>query len=48
LVCEWRANRRRVSPPSEAGFSLKSGKSEKSNATSRNSVQERKRVVEEA
>ena len=48
LVCEWRANRRRVSPPSEAGFSLKSDKSEKSNATSRNSVQERKRVVEEA
>ena len=48
LVCEWRANRRRVSPPSEAGFSLKSDKSEKSNAISRNSVQERKRVVEEA
>ena len=42
------ANRRGVSPPSEAGFSLKSGKNGRSNATSRNSVQERKRVVEEA
>jgi len=48
LVCKWRANRQRVSPPSEAGFSLKSGKSEKSNSSSRNSVKEKTRVVEEA
>ena len=48
LVRKWRVKRQRASPPSESCFSLRSGKSGKSNVSSRNSVQERMKVVEEA
>ena len=47
LVNNWRAKRKRMNrPSSESGFSLTSAKSDKSCA-SRNSVKEKKRVIEE-
>ena len=49
LVYDWRAKMKGMErPPSESGFSLKSVKSEKSYASSRNSVVEKKRAMEEA
>ena len=47
-MCKWRVNGQRASPPSESCFSLRSGKSGKSNASSRNSVQQKKRIIEGA
>lgn len=49
LVNDWRAKRTGAgSPPSESGLSVRSAKSEKSYASSRNSVKEKKRVIKEA
>ena len=49
LVNDWRAKRKELGrPPSESGLSLKSAKSEKSYASSRISLKERKRQIEEA
>ena len=45
-VREWKGNGQRASPPSESCFSLRSGKSGKSDASSRNSVQQKRRIVE--
>ena len=47
LVNNWRAKKKGMNrPPSESGFSLKSARTDKSCA-SRNSVKEKKRVIEE-
>ena len=49
LVNDWRAKRKELEiPPSESGLSLKSTKSVKSYASSENSSNERKRLMEEA
>ncbi|XP_068720527.1 arginine and glutamate-rich protein 1-like [Montipora capricornis] len=49
LVNDWRAKRKELErPPSESGLSLKSARSVKSYASSRNSVKKRKRLMEEA
>ena len=49
LVNDWRDKRKELeTPPSESGLSLKSAKSVKSYASSRNSLKERKRLMEEA
>jgi len=49
LVNDWRTKRKGVgSPPSESGLSVRSAKSERSYASSRNSVKEKKRVIEVA
>ena len=48
LVNDWRAKRKELErPPSESGLSLKSAKSVKGYASSRNSLKERKRLMKE-
>ena len=49
LMNDWKTKRKELErPPSESGLSLKSAKSVKSYASSGNSLEERKRLMEEA